>query len=132
MASKILIVEDDPLIIRMYQRAFLFEDYEVQTADNGEEALELLVTFVPTIILLDIMMPRMDGLAVLTKIKENPQTQNIPVIVLTNLADSQDVERALELGAVKYIVKSNHKPKEIVDIVKTILAGYTRDEIPSA
>lgn len=130
--AKILIVEDDPLIIRMYQRVFKFEKYEVETADNGRDALDLLATFRPTIILLDVMMPQMDGLAVLEEIKKNPATKNIPVIVLTNLAGTDDVERALELGAVKYIVKSDHKPKEIVDIVKSILAAYTRNEVPGS
>src|SRR3989344_7358241 len=122
--AKILIVEDDPLILRLYQKAFSFEGYEVETAANGEEGLEKVRTIIPTIVLLDVMMPKMNGLQVLEKLKAYPETHNIPVIVLTNLAGQNDSERALAMGAVKYIVKSEHDPKQVVDMVREILAGY--------
>jgi len=130
--AKILIVEDDPLILRLYQKAFSFEGYEVETAANGEEGLEKVRTIIPTIVLLDVMMPKMNGLQVLEKLKAYPETHNIPVIVLTNLAGQNDSERALAMGAVKYIVKSEHDPKQVVDMVREILAGYTRSEVPQA
>jgi CheY-like chemotaxis protein len=132
--TKILIVEDDPLMLRMYQKIFTLEQYNVEIATNGEEALEKLRTETekPTIILMDIMMPKMNGLEALDKLKANPDTQHIPVVMLTNLAGQQDAEGALLKGAVKYIVKSEHEPKEIVDMVKEILAGYSRNEVPEA
>jgi CheY-like chemotaxis protein len=132
--TKILIVEDDPLMLRMYQKIFTLEQYNVIIATNGEEALEKLRSEPekPTIILMDIMMPKMNGLEALDKLKANPDTQSIPVVMLTNLAGQQDAESALLKGAVKYIVKSEYEPKEVVDMVKEILAGYSRNEVPKA
>ena len=132
--TKILIVEDDPLMLRMYQKIFTLEQYGVEIATNGEEALEKIRTETekPTLILMDIMMPVMNGLDALDKMKANPDTQKIPVIMLTNLAGQQDAEAALLKGAVKYIVKSEHDPKEVVDMVKAVLAGYSRNEVPQA
>lgn len=127
----ILIVEDDPLMSRLYQKVFSFEDYQVELAANGQEGIEKTKRLKPTLILLDIMMPEMNGLEVLDELKADPDVQNIPVVVLTNLAGEQDAETALAKGAVKYIVKSEHEPKEITEMVKGILAGYTRDSIPS-
>lgn len=130
--AKILIIEDDPLISRMYEMMFGFEGFEVETAGDGLIGLDKLRKNKPTIILLDVMMPNMNGLEVLDKIKLDPETKNIPVIMLTNLSDEQDAETALAKGAVKYIVKSDKEPKEIAAMVKEILKGYTRDEIPTA
>ncbi len=128
--AKVLIVEDDPLMSRMYHKIFNFEGYEVEMAGDGEEGLEKAKSVKPTIMLLDVMMPKMNGLQVLEKLKADPDTKTIPVIMLTNLAGQQDAENAMSKGAVKYIVKSEHEPKEVVNMVKEILAGYTRNEVP--
>ena len=130
--AKVLIVEDDPLISRMYQKIFTFEKYEVEMAADGEEGLDKALQVKPTIILLDVMMPKLNGLEVLEKLKADEATKNIPVIILTNLSGQLDAETALAKGAVKYIVKSEHTPKEVVNMVKEIIAGYTRNEIPLA
>lgn len=127
---KVLITEDDPLMSRMYQKIFTFEGYEVIMAGNGEEGLEKAKLEKPTIILLDVMMPKMNGLEMLEKLKFDPASKSIPVIMLTNLAGEKDAENAMAKGAVKYIVKSEYEPKQVVDMVKEILAGYTRDSIP--
>lgn len=126
----ILIVEDDPLISRLYQKALAFENYEVVVANNGKEALLAVQNDRPTLILLDIMMPEMNGLEVLDTLKSQEETQSIPVVVLTNLAGDHDAEEALTKGAVKYIVKSEHNPKEVTDLVKQVLYGYTRNDLP--
>jgi CheY-like chemotaxis protein len=128
--AKILIVEDDPLMLRMYQKIFTFEKHEVEVAVDGEECLTKVPVFNPTIILLDVMMPKMNGLQVLERLKSDPATKAIPVVILTNLAGEQDAETALSKGAVKYIIKSEHEPKEVADMVEQIIAGYTRDTIP--
>lgn len=128
--AKILIVEDDPLMSRMYQKIFTFEGYEVEVGGNGEEGLEKAKTGKPTLILLDVMMPKMNGLQVLEKLKFDPDTKTIPVVMLTNLAGQQDAETALSKGAIKYIIKSEHEPKDVAAMVKEILAGYTRNEVP--
>src|SRR3989344_4802885 len=118
--AKILIVEDDPLMLRMYQKIFTLEQYEVDIATNGEEALDKVHAGKPTLILLDIMMPKLNGLQVLDKLKSDPDTKTIPVIMLTNLASEKDAENALLKGAVKYIVKSQYEPKAVVDMVQEI------------
>lgn len=129
---KILIVEDDQLMSRMYQKIFTFEGFEVELAYNGEEGLEKIRATKPTLVLLDVMMPKMNGLQVLEKLKLDPETKAIPVIMLTNLAGQQDAETALSKGAVKYIIKSEHEPKEVSNLVKEVLAGYSRNEIPTS
>lgn len=131
MATKVLIVEDDQLIQRMYVKMFTFEKFEVETASDGEEGLEKARTVKPTIILLDVMMPKMNGMQVLEKLKADPETKSIPVIMLSNLAGDNDIETALSKGAVKYIIKSEHDPKEIADMIKEIITGYTRNDVPS-
>jgi len=131
MAAKILIVEDDPLMSRMYQKIFTFEGFETILAGDGEQGLEMIKKEKPNLILLDIMMPKMNGLQVLEKIKLDPETKAIPVVMLTNLAGQQDAETALTKGAVKYIVKSEYDPKQVTNMVKEILAGYTRDQVPT-
>jgi CheY-like chemotaxis protein len=128
--AKILIVEDDSLMSRMYQKIFTFEGYEVEMAADGQEGFEKAKLTKPTIILLDVMMPKMNGLQTLEKLKMDPETKVIPVIMLTNLAGQQDAETAMTKGAIKYIIKSEHEPKEVANMVKEILAGYTRNEVP--
>lgn len=128
--AKILIIEDDPLMQRMYQKAFAFDGYEVSVAGDGVEGLEKVRSEKPTIILLDVMMPKQNGLDTLAKIKADPDLKGTPVIMLTNLAGSADAEKALKLGAVKYIIKSEQEPKQVVAMVKEILSGYTRDAVP--
>lgn len=127
----LLIVEDDPLMSRMYQKIFSFEGYNVVTAIDGQDGLEKATKEKPSLILLDIMMPKMNGLEVLDKLKVNPDTKTIPVVMLTNLAGTQDAEHALSKGAVKYIIKSEHEPKQVANMVKEILQGYTRDAVPT-
>lgn len=131
MKARILIVEDDPLISRMYERVFKFEGFDVDLARNGEEGLELLKKSKPKMILLDIMMPKMSGIDMLKIVKADPNLKNIPVVVLTNLSSVADAEEALKHGAVKFIVKSKNKPKEIVKQIKEILSASSREELPS-
>ncbi|HSX02246.1 MAG TPA: response regulator [Candidatus Saccharimonadia bacterium] len=129
---KILIIEDDALLSRMYQTIFASNNYEVELATDGQEGLDKARSVNPTLILLDIMMPKLNGMEVLKQLKADPAVANLPVVVLTNLAGNSDVQTALELGAVRYIIKSEHKPKQVEEIVRGILAGYTKDEIPGA
>ena len=128
--AKILVVEDDPLMSRMYQKIFTFEGYDVEVAHDGQEGLDKARTVNPTIILLDIMMPKLNGLQVLEQLKADPKTKSLPVVMLTNLAGTQDAEAALAKGAVKYIIKSENEPKQVTQMVKEILAGYTRNDVP--
>lgn len=134
MGVKVLIIEDDQLIQRMYQKMFTFDKFDVETASDGEEGLDKARTMnpKPTIILLDVMMPKMNGMQVLEKLKLDPELKKIPVIMLSNLAGENDIETALSKGAVKYIIKSEYDPKQVSEIVKEVVAGYTRGDVPSA
>ena len=105
--GNILIVDDDSLIIRMYQKKLSTDGYTVATAFNGEEAMVEVQKQKPDLILLDVMMPKMNGVETLKALKEKPETKDIPVIILTNLGDSEDdVTRAKQLGALDYLVKA--------------------------
>lgn len=126
--AKILLVDDDPLLIRMYQTKFQNDGHIVEVASDGDEALKKAADFAPNLILLDIMMPKVDGLEVLERLKKDETTKSIPVVILTNVGGSNDdIQRGLELGAVAYLVKADYTPAEVVSKVKEILAGYTHD-----
>jgi DNA-binding response OmpR family regulator len=122
--AKILIVDDDEMIRMMYQKIFVFNNFEVEVAADGQEGLQKAIDTKPDIILLDVMMPKLTGLQTLDKLKENEQTKSIPVIMLTSLNGQQDAEMGLSKGAVKYIVKSEYEPKEVAVAVKEVLGGY--------
>lgn len=128
--TRILIVEDDVLLSRMYVTIFTSKNYEVETAIDGQDALDKARTKKPSLILLDVMMPKLNGMEVLQKLKADPALKDIPVIILTNLAGDSDVQTALQLGAVRYIIKSEHKPKEVEEIVRGVLDGYSRGQVP--
>jgi CheY-like chemotaxis protein len=119
--TKVLIVEDDPSMSRMYQRVFTFEGFEVQMAENGQVGLDKVLEFHPDIMLVDMMMPVMNGADMLDRLKANPATQAIPVIMLTNLADPQTTEEVIAKGALQYIVKSKYSPTETAAIVREAL-----------
>lgn len=131
--ATLLLVEDDALLTRLYQKRFTKDGHTVITARDGEEGLELIGKEQPDLVLLDIMMPKLSGLEMLERIKANPETRSVPVVVLTNLAGEEEQARAFELGAVAYIVKSSHDPVQIAAKVHEILAASTRDKgLPAA
>ncbi len=121
----LLLVEDDPSIQRLYHDAFSLHGYDVEDAGDGEEGLIKAREVRPSVILLDVMMPKLDGISVLKKLKADPETKDIPVIMLTNISKgSLGVdEEALEEGAVKYIVKSEHEPDDIVEMVEEVIGS---------
>lgn len=120
--TKVLLVEDDPFIIRLYQKTLTLENFEVESADNGLSALEVLPNFKPDIILLDIMMPTMNGVEFLNKMKADPANANTPVIVLTNVSDSEVTLSAVNAGAALILIKSQTEPDDVVKAVKGVLA----------
>ncbi len=116
-----LLVEDDVFLSSIYQKKFEMEGYKVTTADNGEKALVEAKAKKPSIIMLDILLPKLDGFAVLTQLKADETTKDIPVILLTNLGQKDDVEKGLQMGAVDYLIKAHFKPSEVVDKIKKAL-----------
>lgn len=118
----ILLVDDDPLIIRMYENKLSLEGYRVLTVTNGEEAIARALREKPDLVLLDVMMPKMNGVETLKFLKTDSKTASIPVIFLTNLGDKrEDVENSKKLGALDYIVKSEISLKDLAERVKKAL-----------
>ncbi len=117
----VLIVEDDSFLANIYKTKFEMEGFKVSVADNGESGLADMKKKKPDVVLLDILMPKMDGFTVLKKAKADPEIKDCPVILLTNLGQKDDVEKGLELGAVDYLIKAHFKPSETVDKVKKVL-----------
>lgn len=124
--TKILLIEDEEMLANMYEVKFKNEGFEIVKALDGAEGLEKSKTINPDFILLDIIMPKMDGFSVLTALKEDEKTKNIPVLLLTNLGQDEDVERGKELGAVGYLVKANITPSEVVEEVKKQIAKLAK------
>jgi len=119
--KKILIVEDDKFLRELISQKIAKEGYDVYEAIDGEEGIEKIKEIKPDLILLDLILPGIDGFEVLTRIKEDIGTSEIPVIILSNLGQREDVERGLKLGAVDYMIKAHFTPGEIIDKVKRIL-----------
>jgi DNA-binding response OmpR family regulator len=119
--KKILIVEDEEMLSTMYKVKFENEGYEVFTASNGTDGLAVAVKHPLDLILLDIIMPKIDGFAVLKKLKETAKTKSVPVILLTNLGQDEDISRGKELGAAGYLIKANNTPSEVVAKVKDFI-----------
>lgn len=119
--QKVLLVEDDKMIIDMYTLKFTQEGYDVMQAENGKDGLDMAKKSNPDIVLLDIILPQMDGFTVLKALKADDKTKEIPVVLLTNLGQDGDVKKGLELGAVDYLIKANFTPSQVVDKVKSLL-----------
>ncbi|MEX2043592.1 MAG: response regulator [Patescibacteria group bacterium] len=128
-SGHILLIEDDPMLTELYQTKLELETFRVSIATDGKEGLALARRVKPDLILLDIMLPEMNGFEILKKLSEHAATKQIPVIVLTNLggerADS-DKRLALSLGAKEFLVKTFHLPDDIVGKIKTTLGTRKR------
>ena len=119
--KKILFIEDESALQKTFGEILRQEGYEMISALDGETGLRLAKSENPDLILLDLILPKMPGFDVLKKLKEDNETKDIPVIVLTNLEDIKDVDRAIELGATTYLVKAQYSLEEIVEKIKNAL-----------
>ena len=128
MAIKIHIVEDDIQLLDMYSRKFELEGFEVSVAEDGEKAIDILEEFVPDVAILDIMMPKVDGLEVLRFIKSTPALDNVITIMLTNKSDQTTAEQIYGLGATEYLVKAELTPLEVVNRVRDLIKIYKKSE----
>jgi len=128
----VLVIEDDERLCAMYESKLVASGYEVETALNGIQGVTKAALIKPDVILLDIMMPLKDGMEALQELKANSETVDIPVVMLTNLSQPEQIEKALEKGALGYMVKSNSDPNEVVMKVRQVLAGtkYSKNELP--
>lgn len=119
----VLIVEDDEILLRALYLLFHKGEYTIASASNGEEALKMTERMKPNIVLLDLLMPKMNGFDYLRAAKSNAELKNIPVIVLSNLGDKDDIEKAKNLGALDYFIKSDTDLSVLFEKVKKILGN---------
>lgn len=126
---KILYIEDEQILREVYKEEFKNEGIDIETASDGEEGLTKVQEIKPDLILMDINMPKMDGITVLKKIKQNELTKHIPVIMLTNQSEEKpESEIAIKMGAVSYMVKAESNPKQVVDKAREVLGGYVNED----
>lgn len=120
--AKIVIIEDDAAIVQMYRMKFEAEDFEVSTAGDGKAGLELIQGFTPDVVLLDLMMPVMGGVDMLSKLRKQEWGKSIKVIILTNVGESEAPSKLKSLGVSGFIVKAEMTPKQVADQVKSLLS----------
>ena len=123
---KILVVEDEEFILDLYVTKLEQSGYDVIKASNGEEGLSLAQLEKPILILMDILMPKVDGYAMLKKLKETAATKNIPAIIFSNLSQKSEIEKGLELGAKDFIIKTSITPAQLEEKVQEFLKKYTK------
>jgi len=121
VSPRILLVDDDSNILTIYSKRFAAAGFETVTARNGEDGLRMAGKHVPDLILLDLMMPRLDGFETLARLKEHMELQHIPVVILTSLSDRRDIDRCNELGCAAYLIKTQVTPEDVVRKAKEIL-----------
>lgn len=121
MENKILIVEDDKFVAELYEHQFTKQGFVVKVVGDGEAALYSVGAEKFSLVLLDIMIPKIDGLEVLKKMKANPAIKDIPVVILSNLGQEELIKQALQTGAKAYIVKSLYTPMQVVAEVRSII-----------
>ncbi len=119
--GKVLIIEDDSLLVQVYSTRLKADGHEVFSADNGEDGLILAKKQIPQVILLDIMMPKMSGMEVLSELKKNPATAKIPVLVYSNLGNEEEIKKAKKIGATEFIIKAGLSPQAVVAKIENYL-----------
>ena len=123
--AKVLVIDDDPVIVELLRVNFEIENFEVVTAGDGREGLEKAKTENPDVVLSDIMMPRLDGLELVSLLREDARTRNLPVILLSAKAQNAEVQQGLDMGADDYVTKP-FDPLELIDRVNAVLARARR------
>ena len=122
MNKKILFIEDESTLQKTVDEFLENKGYEIKGATDGQLGVKMAKKFQPDLILLDLILPKMNGFEVIKTLKKDKETRNIPIIVLTNLEGSEDVEKAISLGAKTYLVKANYELSEIAEKIKKSLS----------
>lgn len=118
---KILLIDDDPFILDMYALKFKELGYDLEIAQDGKKGLVKIKTFVPDVVLLDVIMPVTDGFTVMQEIAKTKLNPRPKIIILTNLGQKEDIERGMQLGADDYIIKAHFTPSEVAEKIKEVL-----------
>lgn len=126
--TKIVLVEDDEILAKVLHEELIEAGFEVTLAEDGEAGLAAVRKEMPNLVLLDLVLPKKHGFEVLAELKKSPETQNVPVIILTVLGADDDIKKGFELGANDYIVKSQHAVAEITEKVKNFFAKESHPE----
>lgn len=119
--KKILLIEDDKFLRELMVKKLLTMDYDVTSAVDGESGLSMIKEIKPDVVLLDLILPGINGFEVLEKAKQDPEIADIPVIILSNLGQKEDIERGQKLGAADFMIKAHFTPQEVVNKIKAIL-----------
>ncbi|MBU3942960.1 response regulator [Patescibacteria group bacterium] len=119
--KKILLVEDDPFLIEIYTTKLKEAGYEVNIAEDGDAALRKVKELIPDLMLLDVVLPNFNGWEILRKIKADDAVKIVKVVILSNLGEKEEIEKGIELGAIRYLVKAHYTPSEVITEVKKIL-----------
>src|SRR5438270_4304540 len=125
---KIVVVEDQQVLATVYRNKFLAEEYQVEVATDGEAGIVLINSAKPDLVILDVMLPKLNGLEVLRKVRANPLFQTMPIIIFSNASLPGMVEEAWNAGATMVLSKSSHSPKQIVESVRTALKAAVEDQ----
>lgn len=121
MASKIMVIEDEPAILKALIEVLQMNGYEVASAANGEQGLNTIADFKPDMILLDLILPGKNGFEVLKEVKASPENSRVPVIILSNLGDEEEIQQGLKLGAADFLIKADYDLSEVVKIIAKYL-----------
>jgi len=121
MTTKILIIEDDKFLRELITRKLTDEGFSIIEAVDGEDGLKKIKESKPDLVLLDLILPSIDGFEVLSKIKADASIASIPIIILSNLGQKEEVEKGLDMGAVDYLIKAHFTPGEIIEKIKNVL-----------
>lgn len=121
MDTKILIIEDDKFLRELITRKLTDEGFNIIEAVDGEDGLKKIKESKPDLVLLDLILPSIDGFEVLSKIKADASIASIPIIILSNLGQKEEVEKGLKMGAVDYLIKAHFTPGEIIEKIKNVL-----------
>ena len=121
--SKVLLVEDDSLLIDIYSTKLKEAGYELEVVSDGSQVVDTAKTYKPDLILLDIVLPQMDGWEILKSLKEDESTKGVKVLVLSNLGQKEEIEKGFKLGAVQYLIKAHYTPTQVVQEIEKLLSS---------
>ena len=119
--KKILLVEDDKFIIDIYTQKFQEAGFSVEVAEDGEEALKKVKSTKPDLLILDIVLPNIDGWEIIKQVKKNPEFKDLKIVALTNLKQEEDMKKGKALGIAGYFIKAHFSPSQIVEEIKKII-----------
>lgn len=121
MTQKILLIEDDPLIVEIYTTKLKQAGLEVEVAGDGEEGLRMLKKGKYDLVILDLVLPRLSGFELLSKVQKSPNLRKVKILILSNLGQKSEVRKGIRFGAVRYLIKAHYTPTEVVEEIKKLL-----------